>query len=153
MASTRVELVSQQGLMCYRTEQVAGSTSSAWTLPITIFFQTTVQPWRTGSETTTHGCNKEQLECTNTQAPTSHTAVQLHTHSAFPGPFSLSIQCCCHLRPYFVSINLTVARHGLLRRRTSLCNLLLMCCTLSLSEPIWSHCEQTAIASMLSEQV
>lgn len=56
-------------------------------------------------------------------------------------------------RPQPVSINLAVARHGLLRRRASLCNLLLMCCTLSLSEPICSDCEQTEIPPMLSEQV
>lgn len=72
-----------------------------------------------------------------------------HTHSIPTRRRPASL----HLGPQLVSINLPVARRGLLRLSASLCNLLLMCCTLSLSEPIWSDCEQTEIPPMLSEQV
>lgn len=58
----------------------------------------------------------------------------------------------CH-SPQFVSINLPVARHGQATCSMWFCNLLLMCCTLSLNEPTWSDCEQTEIPPMLSEQV
>lgn len=81
-----------------------------------------------------------------------HTNSHTLTYSV-PTLWSVRVKCSLRRCPQFVSINLTAARRGLVRRSTSLCNLLLMCCTLSLSEPIWSDCEQTEIPPMLSEQV
>lgn len=93
----------------------------------------------------------ERHRCTQS-TDTQNTNCCTHTEDSHPRR-GVRVQCSLRLHPQFVSINHTVARHGLVRRSTSLCNLLLMCCTLSLSEPIWSDCEQTEIPPMLSEQV
>lgn len=97
-----------------------------------------------------HNCGKAQVHAKHRY--TKHQLLHTHTEDSHPRR-GVRVQCSLRLHPQFVSINHTVARHGLVRRSTSLCNLLLMCCTLSLSEPIWSDCEQTEIPPMLSEQV
>lgn len=106
--------------------------------------------WRTNLTYVHRNAHKHSQRHTEQQL--LHNCCSTHIQTV-PTRWSVRVQCSRRLCPQFVSINLIVARRGLVRRSASLCNLLLMCCTLSLSEPIWSDCEQTEIPPMLSEQV